>query len=81
MTTSGHDKCYANYGFHLPKPENPMTDVMSPSSLILPDAAKDANTVFTTALVILLMMKSVNGFAFHFSLKGSEITLRTRLLM
>ncbi len=45
-------------GQYIPNPENPMTDAMSPSPLILPDAAKEASKVFMIAWVILFIMKT-----------------------
>lgn len=44
---------------YIPKPENPMTDAMSPSPIILPDAAKKGLSYY-------VMKESINLFIFCF---------------
>ena len=42
----------SDYWLYIPNPENPMTDAMSPSPLILPDAAKGASKLLISQSVI-----------------------------
>lgn len=48
-------------GLDIPNPENPMTDEMSPSPLIFPDAAKMARAV---VIIILFIMRTVVTIGF-----------------
>lgn len=58
------DKCA---GLHIPNPENPMTDAMSPSSLVLPVAVKEVSALFTVFDSIVTI-----SFSDHFRMLKNE---------
>lgn len=58
------DKCA---GVLIPNPENPMTDAMSPSSLVLPVAVKEVSALFTVFDSIVTI-----SFSDHFRMLKNE---------